>query len=228
MRQCPAHAHATIAAAHAGDLVTGGVRSLEVRWIFPGRPDPAVTAWFRRFPAWAEAREDTYLVCPEARGLSVKIRGGQALEVKAYRGSPGNLEVARRARGRMESWQKWSAAHAPSREDDGDPACWKAVGKARRIAQFHLAGGQSVPGAPEGGHGPRCHLELTMIRMQGQDWWSLGFEATGPAGLHRAVLEATAGRVFDQALPGGLQPGPDDARSYAEWLGQRPGPDRDA
>ena len=34
-------------------------------------------------------------------------RGG-ALEIKAYRGSPGILEVAGRARGRLESWQKWS------------------------------------------------------------------------------------------------------------------------
>ena len=227
MRQCPAHAHATIAAAQAGNLVTGGVRSLEVRWIFPGRLDAAVTAWFRRFPAWAESREDTYLVCPKSRGLSVKIRGGRALEVKAYRGSPGSLEVAGRARGRMESWLKWSAAHAPSSPGGGDPACWRPVGKARRVAQFSLASGRIAPGAPVGGHEPRCHLELTVIRMQDQDWWSLGFEATGPAHLLRTVLEATAGLVFDQALPGGLQPGPDESRSYAEWLGQRPGPGSD-
>jgi hypothetical protein len=29
--------------------------------------------------------------------------------------------------------------------------------------------------------------------------------------------------VFDQALPGGAQPGTDQSRSYAQWLGQRPG-----
>ena len=60
--------------------------------------------------------------------------------------------------------------------------------------------------------------------MQDQDWWSLGFEATGPAHLLRAVLEATAGLVFAQALPGHVQPGPDECRSYAQWLGQHPGP----
>ena len=32
--------------------------------------------------------------------------------------------------------------------------------------------------------------------MQDQDWWSLGFEAAGPAHLLRAVLEATAGVVL--------------------------------
>ncbi len=88
--------------------VTEGVRSLEVRWIFPGRLETAVARWFGRFPAGTESREDTYLMDPNLRGLSVKVRGGGALEVKVYRGSPGILEVAGRALGRMESWQKWS------------------------------------------------------------------------------------------------------------------------
>ena len=61
-----------------------------------------------RFTAGTESRQDTYLLRPHLPGLSVKVRGGGALEVKVYRGSPGILEVAGRARGRMESWQKWS------------------------------------------------------------------------------------------------------------------------
>jgi hypothetical protein len=39
---------------------------------------------------------------------------------------------------------------------------------------------------------------------------------------------ATAALVFAQALPGGVEPGPDESRSYAEWLGQRLGADGDA
>ena len=31
--------------------VSGGVGSLEVRWIFPGRLEAAVAGWFGRFPA---------------------------------------------------------------------------------------------------------------------------------------------------------------------------------
>ncbi len=54
------------------------------------------------------------------------------------------------------------------------------------------------------------------------------FEATGPADLLRSELEATAAVVFAQALPAGVQPGPDDSRSCAEWLYQRPGADNDA
>src|SRR5450759_6011575 len=83
--------------------VTEGVRTLEVRWIFPGPLPPAAAGWFGRFPAQTESREDTYLLDPRLRGLSVKVRGGGALEVKVYRGSPGTLEVTPCARGRMES-----------------------------------------------------------------------------------------------------------------------------
>jgi hypothetical protein len=55
---------------------------VEVRWIFPGQLETAVARWFGRFPAWTESREDAYLLDPQLRGLSVKVRGGGALEVK--------------------------------------------------------------------------------------------------------------------------------------------------
>ena len=64
-----------------------GVRSLEVRWIFPGQLAAAVAGWFGQFPASTESRVDTYLLGPRLRGVSVKIRAGGALEAKLYRGS---------------------------------------------------------------------------------------------------------------------------------------------
>jgi len=91
-----------------GSPVTEGVCSLEVRWFFPGQFETAVAEWFGRFPAVTQSREDSYLLDPQLRGLSVKIRGGVALDVKVYRGSPGILDLPGRARGRMESWQKRS------------------------------------------------------------------------------------------------------------------------
>jgi len=211
-----------------GSPVTEAVRSLEVRWIFPGQMDSAVAGWFGRFPAGTESREDTYLLDPQLRGLSVKIRGGGALEVKAYRGSPGILEVAGRARGRMESWQKWSFPFRPPSGDSGDPPGWTPVRKRRRISQFSSASGPAVARAPGIGRQPWCDVELTEVHARGQDWWTLGFEASGAADLLRRELEATAALVFAQALPGGVVPGPADSRSYAQWLGQRPGARSDA
>src|SRR6266849_3471563 len=124
-------------------LVTEADRSLEVRWIFPGRLEAAVAGWFGRFPAGVESREDTYLLDPPLRRLSVKIRGGEALEVKVYHGSPGILEVVGRARGRMEYWQKWSYPCGPLSAGSGDPACWRPVRKRRRINRFSVASGQA-------------------------------------------------------------------------------------
>ena len=191
-------------------------RSLEVRWIFPGRLEAAVAGWFGRFPARTESREDTYLLDPLSPGLSVKVRGGGALEVKAYRRSPGVLQVAGRARGRMQSWQKWSFPVSPPSPASGESAGWRPVRKRRSISQFSLAGGQIVARVPGAGQEPGCEVELTEVHTSGQVWWTLGFEATGPASLLRSELEATAALVFAQHMPGGVEPGPDESRSYAE------------
>ena len=88
--------------------------------------------------------------------------------------------------------------------------------------QFPLAGGAVAARAPGPGQQPQCEVELTEVRACGQDWWTLGFEATGPAGLLRSEIEGTAELVFAQALPGRTEPGLDESRSYAAWLGGVP------
>jgi hypothetical protein len=198
--------------------VSEGVRSLEVRWIFPGQLAAAVARWFGRFPSRVESREDTYLLDPPLPGLSVKVRGGGALEVKMFRGSPGTLEVAEHARGQMEFWQKWSFPFRPLSQHSADPAGWRPVRKRRRISRFSSAGGQMVALAGRLGGERGCEVELTEVRTGGQDWWTLGFEATGPGELLRSELQAAAALVFAQALPSGAQPGPDESSSYAQWL----------
>jgi len=214
--------HVMMAAQRSDRLATEAVSSLEVRWILPGQMSSAVAGWFGRFPAGMESREDIYLLDPQLRGVSVKIRGGGALEVKAYRGSPGTLEVAGRARGRMESWQKWSFPVELLHPGRADPASWRPVRKRRRVSQFSSASGPSGARGAVMGQQPRCGVELTDVHTNGQDWWTLGFEATGPASLLRSELEATAALVFAHAPPGGVEFGPGDSRSYTQWLGQRP------
>jgi hypothetical protein len=68
--------HVTLTAEPPQSPVAEAVRSLEVRWIFPGPLEAAVARWFARFPATAESREDAYLLDPRLHGLSVKVRGG--------------------------------------------------------------------------------------------------------------------------------------------------------
>jgi hypothetical protein len=177
------------------------VRSLEVRWIFPGRLETAVTGWVGRFPIETESREDSYLLDPRLPGLSVKVRGGWALEVKMYHGSPGILDVAGRTRGCLESWQKWSFPVGPPDQNSAYPGGWRSVRKRRRISRFALAGGQIVTRAARLDQEPQCDVELTEVSTIDQDWWTLGFEASGPADLLLSALEATAQLVFNQPLP---------------------------
>ena len=98
----------------------------------------------------------------------------------------------------------------------------RRVLKGRRISQFSPTSGQTAARGPRLIPEPRCEVELTEVRTLGQYWWTLGFEATGPVDLLRSELEATAAVVFSDAMPGGMEPGPDESRSYAEWLGQLP------
>jgi hypothetical protein len=197
-----------------------GVRSLEVRWILRGQLAGAVEDWFGRFPAEAMALEDAYLLHPRLPGLSVKVRGGRALDVKVYGGSPGLLEVAGRARGRLESWQKWSFPHGPASPVSGDLAGWRLVRKRRRISFFAQATGMGIP---QLGEQPGCAVELTAVDLRGEPWWTLCFEATGPADALRCELDAAAAFVFAEALPGGVQLGIDDSQSYVQWLCRQPG-----
>jgi hypothetical protein len=196
-----------------------GVRSLEMRWILRGQPAGAVEGWFGRFPAETMALEDAYLLDPYLPGLSVKVRGGRALEVKVYGGSPGLLKVAGRAHGRLESWQKWSFPHGPASPSSGDSAGWRLVSKRRRISVFAQA---TEMGSPRLGE-PGCAVELTAVDLHGEPWWTLCFEATGPADALRRELDAAAALVFADALPDGVELGIDDSQSYVQWLRRQTG-----
>jgi hypothetical protein len=194
----------TMAAAQRESLVTEGARSMEVRWILPGQLEAAVAGWFGRFPAGTESREDTYLLDPQLRGLSVKVRGGGALEVKTYHGSPGILEVGGRARGRMESWQKWSFPFSPPTADSGHPAGWRPVGKRRRIARFSLASGRIAAHAPG--------LGLGLGPEPGRGWPGLVVPGIRGDWPRRSAPQRTRGHRRARVRPGparrqGTRPG---------------------
>ena len=202
------------------DPLAEGIFSLEVRWILPGSLDLAMAEWFAAFPSEAESREDGYIHHPDMAGLSVKVRGGQALQVKAFGGSPGILRFRGRVCGRMQYWRKWSFPFRLTGPAGGDPDGWKVVRKQRRASRFSLSHGRIAVSAPGRAGEPQCVVELTEIRAQDQDWWSLGLEATGPRDRLRPVLEATAAVVFARPLPPGVDLRLQDSLSYAEWLRQ--------
>ena len=199
--------------------VSSGPPRLEVRWIRPGLLDPRMVDWFGRFPSAVESRADDYLISPDLDGLSVKIRGGRALDVKAYGGCLGVLDVPGRARGLMDLWQRWSFSLGSLSHSIGSATAWRSVHKVRRMSFFTMDEGQLSAGEPPG---PRrdegCAVELTEVTMQGQRWWTLGFEATGDRTGLQGLVEGTAALVFDLALADGLELTTQDSGSYANWL----------
>jgi len=201
-----------------GPSAIGGLSTIEVRWILPGQSNAAIASWFGRFPAWLDSREDAYLLHPVLRGLAVKIRAGQVLEVKEYHGSLGILDAAGRARGRLEFWRRWSFPFGPLGPGEAGPGGWAAVRKRRRMSRFRLVDGRLMADAGERAMGPECGVELTEICSGGETWWSLGFEATGPADLLRSTLEGTVTLMFAQPPPGDAELDLSHCQSYAEWL----------
>ncbi len=198
-----------------------GNLSLEVRWIVPGRLDTAVAEWFGS-GAELEDREDAYLLDPHVDGLSMKVRAGQALEVKVFRGSPGFIHVPGRVAGRLQYWQKWSFPFRSHRPDSTGPGTWQRVRKRRRTSRFTLAGSRSEVHGRVLASDASCAVELTEIRMGSRDWWSLGLEATGPGWSLRPAVETAAALMFARALPDGLELGTDNSVSYMEWLASQP------
>jgi len=217
----------TMTSAAPEGFLPEGVPSLEVRWILPGQLDTAVAAWFGTSVSLMESREDSYLLRPDLGALSVKVRGDRALEVKVFLGSPGILDLPGRARGRLQYWQKWSFPVRSLGQDVKEAAGWQRVRKQRRTIRFSLTG-RRIARAGERADDAQCAVELTELRIQHRDWWSLGLEATGPAGLLRTGLEAAAELVFTQAPPRGVVLGMADSMPYADWLRARPAPWGDA
>jgi hypothetical protein len=206
--------------------VSSGLPSLEVRWIRPGELDVRMLEWFGRFPTVVESREDNYLISPDLAGLSVKIRGDLALEVKVYHGRLGVLDVPGRARGRMEFWQRWSFPLGSPIHGIGAAATWRSVRKIRRMSFFSLDEGQLSAGVPGPQQVTGCAVELTEVNMRGGSWWTLGFEAIGPHDGLRSLVQATAALVFDQAMADGLELTSEDSGSYVSWLRGRHGSDQ--
>jgi hypothetical protein len=194
--------------------------TLEVRWIRPGALDARMLAWFTRFPAATESRVDDYLISPDLEGLSVKIRGGRALEVKMYRGRRGALTGPGNVRGFLEAWQRWSFPVAVLSQDL-DSTTWRPVRKARRITFFVPNEERLSAQIQAAGRGPGCAVELTEMTVQDQTWWTLGFEANGPPDQLTGLVEATARLMFEQPLPAYRELSAADCGSYHGWLRNR-------
>lgn len=194
----------------------GGLCSLEVRWIRRGPLPPALIDRFGPFGDPIEVRPDRYLVDPWTAEFGVKIRGGVQLDLKAYRGSRGNLRVPGGG-GRLELWEKWSLPLRAT-DPDRDAGGWITLDKTRRRRAFELTADglveRSVLDEVETG----CTFELTEFLGAGQVWWTLGFEASGAAEKLDPSLRACAGLLLERPLPDRITLPLEASMSYTRWL----------
>jgi hypothetical protein len=197
---------------------TGGSWSLEVRWIRPGRVPPAMVGWLGASEDLTERRVDRYLVEPLRPELSVKIRAGVRLDLKAFRGSQGDLEVPG-GTGRIEAWEKWTFPVGPGALASYDGSSWRSVAKLRRRRSFRMEDGEPVERSLEEAELEGCSIELTEFTVGRGTWWTVGLEATGSRDTLERDLQATARRMFDGTLPDGAGLELEASMSYARWLG---------
>jgi hypothetical protein len=110
----------------------------------------------------------------------VKLREGR-IEMKKRTARYGEKVIMPGVSGVLEGWVKWGfEAEAPAFAALQADRHWVAVEKTRQIIYYSLDAGREVvlssPGnLPETGGG----LELTALRLAGQDWWTVGVEVFG-------------------------------------------------
>ena len=195
--------------------------SLEVRWILLGGLTTSMIEWFGPFLGEVEAREDLYLVTPRMHGVSLKIRGGGRLDLKVAARDGDILEVARRARGRVGSWRKWSFPLPSVLDMRIQSPEWIPVRKIRRIRLFSLVDGMAIERPDAGNNGSRCAVELTDVSIGNERRWTIGLEATGHPEESRGAIDAVATILFRDRLPDGRELVAAESMSYMDWLRNR-------
>jgi hypothetical protein len=205
---------------HGSRAEEDGRTSLEVRWIRPGLIPDRMIERLGPFTEELERRDDRYLVDPWLPELSVKVRGDIQLDLKAYRGSPGELDVHGLGRGPMETWEKWAFPLVAGALPSHDASRWVVVRKVRRRRSFAVMDAR-VEERPLGdAELPGCSVELTEATIDDEAWWTLCIEATGSeADLDRKLLATAVSLVPAEGLPKELQLDARESMSYVRWLG---------
>jgi hypothetical protein len=193
--------------------------TLEVRWIHRGGLSDAMTERFGPFAGEVERREDRYLLDPWLPELGVKIKGAIQLDLKAYRGSPGELLVPGGGRGRLEIWEKWSFPLDAGALPPSAASGWLALRKVRWRRSFQLNDGHVVERPLSEAEWPGCSVELTEVTVGDDVWWTLGFEAGGRPETLEPNLHATVTHLLEEPFPDGLELDPRNSMSYSRWLG---------
>ncbi|MFP4135356.1 MAG: hypothetical protein ACLFQP_06910 [Halothece sp.] len=181
------------------------LQTLEMRWFKPGEIPQSLRQWFESHCAgtWlkqAPTRTDWYLrpIAP-CDYFNLKFRE-QRLEMKWRQEKLATFNLHQQWQGSVERWVKWVCEDI--KEFSPEDQVWVAVEKTRQQRQFILS------------LDTFCNLELTALRVQDQQWWSIGLETTGNLeSLHAIALQVS------QNCPETLTDA--EAAAYPHWLWQK-------
>jgi hypothetical protein len=196
--------------------------TVEVRWFYPGVAPERVATWFTQDDGATEVqppRVDRYLRLVGRDGLGIKLREGR-IEIKQRHAST-STALASEVVGLVERWTKWGYGLAEEADNDRtaeQDAAWVSVEKRRWVRTYRIADDGAIELTSRSLTTPRreCSAELARVEIEGQAWWTLGFEAAGDEATLRTTLETVARHVLADMAPPAL----DLAHSYGypRWL----------
>jgi hypothetical protein len=200
------------------------LHSCEIRWFFLGVIPEEAKNWFEASDDQEEeSRGDVYLVFPGCEATGIKLRNGAKFEIKARRSGPKTIEPVKGVVGRADCWVRWS----PDFELTGELKRamtegyhWIEVDKTRWLRRYQIKDGArpseiAKKDAPLQG----CNVELAELQVESGVWYTIGFEAFGPAKSVDDHLRATVEDFFS-SRPGEVPKYFSDANSmsYPAWF----------
>ena len=220
--------------------------SMEVRWFRHEELPETIEQWFRRgyIPKQDaalddESRDDVYYKLPVTKTLSFKLRPARKsqgiegvqrfdkVEVKQQLGEAGMQILRPGVEGQVGQWVKWSLDLLQKNEKDEPvliadvftpPGYWIIVKKRRLTRKFEISISDKVIAVDATTQRPHqgCNMELAWLEVNGQKWWSLGFEAFGLL----ENVEKNLQLVLRQVLADPTSPEMKAEQSYAypAWL----------
>jgi len=194
------------------------VDTLEVRWFVVGTPSSDVIRWIEERGAGADsARTDLYLVSDDP-AMNVKLREGK-VQTKHRIGDRTPISFADTVEGIQERWVKWSFPTIEQHHDlfDDDPTgLWVPVHKERtrlKISPDEQA--DLLPRLIESDPA-EAKLELTRVRAEGEEAWTICMEAEGRPDALPGTLQQMGNYLFGQGTPPSLSR--DHSYGYARWI----------
>ncbi len=197
--------------------------SLEMRWFCSGALPKSIGQWFGSdslggYLSPLEEREDVYLLVPNCDYLGVKQRS-KTLEVKWRQAELEAMRCGNRWEGKTEKWLKWVCADtmAPVPADIVATGQWVGVKKKRALRLYQVSAPGALISVPVEAPIPQgCTVEITHLNINGNAWWTLGFEAFGYESSLTETLQTAANWVGKSYQGPKLKA--EDSCGYPSWL----------